>query len=287
MALPVRHNGRRSGVVRQNGLSVLALAILIAGCSAKSAPAPPAAQEPESSPPHYLAGYLPRGALPNSLTLLPPPPSPGSAAQARDDAAAKAAVASAGGPRWMQAVQDADLRFPRAAETYACAVGVRITEADTPHLYMLLRRTLIDVGLSTDPTKLKYRRARPFTVDGASTCTPDKEAALREDGSYPSGHSAIGWGWALILTEAAPERADAILARGRAFGESRVACNVHWLSDIEEGRVIASATVAKLNDDTAFKADLTAARKEIAAARAAQLSPTRDCVKEAAQLAGG
>ena len=268
-------------------LNALAMAILIAGCSAKSAPAP-ATQGPEASPaPHYLAGYLPRGALPNSLTLLPPPPSPGSAAQARDDAEAKAAVAAAGGPRWRQAVQDADLHFPEAAETYSCALGVRITETDTPHLYVLMRRTLVDVGRSTYPTKLKYQRPRPFMVNGRSICTPNAEAALRKDGSYPSGHSAIGWGWALILTEAAPERADAILARGRAFGQSRVACNVHWLSDTEEGRVIASATVARLYDDATFQADLAAARKEIAAARAAELSPTRDCLKEAAQLAAG
>jgi len=274
--------------MRHNGLKALALGILIAGYSAKSAPAP-AAQGPGSSPPPplYLPGYLPRGALPSSLTLLPPPPTPGSAAQARDDAAAKAAVAAAGGPRWRQAVRDADLRFPQAAETYACALGVRITETDTPRLYGLLRRTLTDLGLSVYPTKLKYLRARPFTVDGASSCTPGDEAALRKDGSYPSGHSAIGWGWALILTEAAPERADAILARGRAFGQSRVACNVHWLSDTEESRVIASATVARLNDDPGFQADLAIAREEIAAARAAQLSPTRDCMNEAAQLAGG
>ncbi len=219
------------------------------------------------------------------MTLLPPPPSPGSAAQARDDAEAKAAVAAAGGPRWRQAVQDADLHFPEAAETYACAVGLRITEADTPRLYGLLRRTLIDFALSAYPTKLKYQRARPFTVDGASTCTPNDEAALRKDGSYPSGHSAIGWGWALVLAEAAPERSDAILARGLSFGQSRVACNVHWLSDIEEGRLIASATVARLHDDAAFQADLAAARAEIAAAQAAKLTPTRDCAKEAAQLA--
>ena len=276
-------------MVRQNGLSVLALAILIAGCSAKGAPAT-AAQGPGSSPssqPLYLPGYLPRNALPNSLTLLPPPPASGSVAQARDDAAAKAAVAAAGGPRWRQAIQDADLHFPEAAETYACALGLTITEADTPRLHVLLRRTLIDFALSAYPAKLKYQRARPFSVDGASTCTPNDEAALRKDGSYPSGHSAIGWGWALILTEVAPERADAILARGRAFGQSRVACNVHWLSDTEEGRVIASATVARLHDDAAFRADLAAARNEIATARAAQRSPSRDCVKEAAQLAGG
>ena len=151
----------------------------------------------------------------------------------------------------------------------------------------MLRRTLIDIGLSTYPTKNRYQRARPFTVNAAPTSTPAEEAFLRKDGSYPSGHSAVGWGWALILAEIAPERADAILARGRAFGQSRVVCNVHWLSDTEEGRLMASATVAKLHDQPDFRADLEAARSEVAAARTKGLHPARDCAKEAARLAAG
>ena len=110
---------------------------------------------------------------------------------------------------------------------------------------------------------------------------------LRNDGSYPSGHSAIGWAWALILAEAAPDRADAILARGRSFSQSRIVCNVHWLSDTEEGRMMGSAVVAKLHDNATFRADLDAARGEIAAARAAGHTPSRDCAQEASQLAAG
>ena len=64
-----------------------------------------------------------------------------------------------------------------------------------------------------------------------------------------------------------------------------MACNVHWLSDTEEGRVIASGVVARLHDEAAFRADLAAARAEIASERARGLGPTRDCPKEAAQLA--
>jgi acid phosphatase (class A) len=273
-------------MAKLNLWKALVLAALVAGCNARSEPAQDA-HPSITLPPGYLPGYLPAGATPNSLSLLPPPPAPGSAAQARDDAAAKAAVARAGGPRWTQATQDADLHFPAVAETFSCAVGVRITEADTPHLYTLLRRSLVDVGLSTYPTKIKYQRARPFMVDGGSICTPAEADALRKDGSYPSGHSAVGWGWALILTEAAPDRADAILARGRAFGQSRVECNVHWLSDTEEGRLMASGVVARLHDEAAFRGDLAAARSEIDAARAKGLSPTRDCATEAAQLAAG
>jgi acid phosphatase (class A) len=230
------------------------------------------------------ASYL-KGQAPDSLALLPAPPAAGSAAQARDDAAAKAAQTMRNSPRWRQAAQDANLKFPDAAETFACAAGVEISPETTPTLYRMLQRTMADIGLSTYPTKNKFQRTRPFVATSTATCTPGEESFLRKDGSYPSGHSAIGWGWALIIAEAAPDRADAILERGRAFGQSRVVCNVHWLSDTEEGRVMAAATVARLHGEQEFRSDLEAASREIAAARSVGSKPGRDCQTEAAQLA--
>jgi acid phosphatase (class A) len=275
--------GRISNMVRLGCLAVAILATL-AACNSKAVRPPEVQPAAQSMPPlraGFPAGYLPQGAAPSSLSLLPPPPAPGSADQARDDAAAKAALALRGSPRWQQATEDADLTSPKAVGSFSCAVDVPIDETDTPRLYGLLRRTMTDAGLATYPTKNKYQRARPFIVNGSAICTPTEEGYLRTNGSYPSGHSAIGWGWALILTEIAPERADAILARGRAFGDSRVVCNVHWLSDVEEGRVIASATVARLHSQADFRADLEAAAAEIAAARAKGLHP-RACAKEGA-----
>jgi acid phosphatase (class A) len=127
------------------------------------------------------------------------------------------------------------------------------------------------------------RRAR--TVNKAPACTPEKETRLRDDGSYPSGHTAIGWAWALILSEIAPDQMDAILARGRAYGQSRVVCNVHWESDVIEGRTIGAAAVARLHNDSTFLADLAAAKVELAAVRAKGSVPARDCPSEAAELA--
>ena len=254
---------------------------------AKPAPAPARINNvgPANLRASLPSGYLPQGGAPDSLDLLPPPPAAGSAAQARDDEAARQAQAMQGGPRWRQAVQDAELKFPAAAEAFSCALGIEVSEAATPALYRMLGKTMVDVGLSTYPTKNKFRRPRPFVATSTSTCTPDEEDFLRKDGSYPSGHSAIGWGWALVLAEAAPDHADTILARGRAFGQSRVVCNAHWLSDTEEGRLMASATVATLHASAEFRADLAAASREITAARWAGQFPRRDCEKEAAQLA--
>jgi acid phosphatase (class A) len=182
--------------------------------------------------------------------------------------------------RWTQAIEDADPR--QAPGTFSCAVNAPITEQETPHLYMLLRRASTDAGRSTTAAKGYYSRPRPFMANHEPICTPGMEEFLRKNGSYPSGHAAVGWAWALILTEIAPERTDAILARGRAFGESRVICNVHWQSDVVEGRFIGAGTVARLHADAAFRADMEAAKAELAAVRAKGLKPQRDCAAEAA-----
>jgi len=147
-----------------------------------------------------------------------------------------------------------------------------------------MQRVRTDASLSTYTAKNKYKRTRPFVINKERTCSPKDEQSLRNNGSYPSGHTTIGWAWALILAEISPEQANAILARGRAFGQSRVICNVHWQSDVVEGRFMGAATVARLHADPVFRADLEAARTELAAARAKGLKPIRDCKAEAEAL---
>ena len=262
---------------------LLVFITISAGCAGLETQSKPAAV-PEIHP-GILAGYLQPEALPNSLGLIPPPPAQGSAAFALDEEVHRKSIELRGTPRWDLAAKDAELMFPEAAGTFSCALGIPITEKDTPYLYMLLRRTLADAGLSTYTAKNKYQRKRPFMKNKEPICTPDEKELLMKDGSYPSGHTAIGWAWALILTEIAPDRADAILARGRAFGESRNICNVHWHSDVVEGRFMGAAAVARLHADPAFRAEIEAAKAELATARAKGLKPTRDCQAEADALA--
>lgn len=235
--------------------------------------------------PGILQGYLQVETLPNSLYLLPSPPVEGSTALALDEEISQKSLDLHGTPRWKMAAEDADLMFPQAANTFSCALDVPISKENTPHLYMLLRRTLADAGLSTYTAKDKYQRTRPFVINKKATCTPDEEEHLKKDGSYPSGHTAIGWAWALILTEISPQQSDAILSRGRAFGQSRIICNVHWQSDVNEGRFIGSSAVAHLHADPLFRAEMEAAKAELSALRAKGLRSTRDCKAEAEALA--
>ena len=228
--------------------ALLVCLALAAGCA--TAPPPPEARG--TVPPIWpgsIAGYLTKEEVPDSLALLPPPPAAGSGSLAADEEANRAGRALRGTPRFAQATEDANLTFPRAAGSLACALGAPITEQDTPHLYTLLRRVLSDAGYSTGAAKNKYMRKRPFLVNGEPTCTPADEKDLAKQGSYPSGHSAAGWAWGLVLAEIAPDRAEAVVERGRAFGQSRVVCNVHWQADVNEGRILGAATVARLHGD--------------------------------------
>jgi acid phosphatase (class A) len=246
-----------------------------------------AAEQVKEIMPGMLEGYLTKEEQLDSLEFVLPSPAEDSARQAMDTAWADNMQALRGTDRWDLAISDADLHFPAPANVFSCALGIPVSEEDTPALYMLLRRTLTDIGLAPYSAKNAYQRERPFMVRGETTCTPEDEEALRKDGSYPSGHTSIGWGWALILAELAPDRAEAILARGRSFGESRNVCNAHWYTDVVAGRLVGAAAVAKLHASEQFRQAMDAARADIERMRREGKKPQGDCAAEAKALSIG
>lgn len=264
-------------------VALIAAALAMSGCVHASGVSSGQTAVREIAP-GILEGYVAHDQAPDSRRLIPGPPQPGQAMLARDEAASLEALALRGSARWTLATRDAELKFPAAADAFACALGVRPDARSTPRLMMLLQRSLTDLGFATYAAKTRYQRPRPFMVNGEPQCTPADEDKLRKDGSYPSGHSAIGFGWGLILAEIAPERATELAVRGRAFGDSRRICNVHWLSDVEEGRIVAAATLARMHAEPAFLADLAEARREVAAARAAGALKPEGCEAEAEAL---
>jgi acid phosphatase (class A) len=268
----------RSGCPR---LLLLALALLFVtlGCVAFGPPGSPV-DSPKVSQ-ETSSGYLTTNELPNSLTLLPPPPPPDSAEFAADEDAYRLTRALRDTPRWDLAVEDAAL----LAETFSCALEAPIGRETAPHLYELMLRSRFDAGHATGRAKKHYKRVRPFAMYGVASCTPHDEPVLMQNGSFPSGHASIGWTWALILSEIAPDRTDALLERGYAYGQSRVICGMHWQSDVEAGRLVAAGVVARLHADPAFRAQVETARAELADTRSKGLKPTRDCKAEAAVLA--
>jgi len=224
-------------------------------------------------------GYLNINDLPDTH-LMPPPFASGTAGFALDEEISKKNLKLQGTSRFKLAAKDADLSFPNVAEIFSCVVDAPITQKDTPRLYKLMRRMLIDAGNLSEKAKRRYWRERPYLINKEPTCVPAYEKYMKDSSSYPSGHTIAGWAWALVLTEIAQDRADIILERGRAYGESRIVCNVHWYSDVIEGFLLGSALTAKLHAVHEFRSDLDAARREISNIRIKNLKPSKDCKKE-------
>jgi len=179
---------------------VAALAVLqIPGCKTNKVARVSKEEQVKEIMPGLLQGYLSKEEIPNSLALVPPPPEEGSVAFALDQEYAKKAVESKDTARFILATSDAELNFPAAVRSFESTLGIEISETKTPKLYILMRRVLTDAALSTYTAKNYYKRKRPFMVNNTPVCTPADTAFLRKDGSYPSGHTAIGWAWALIF----------------------------------------------------------------------------------------
>jgi acid phosphatase (class A) len=132
-------------------VALLSLNSIIAGCASTDTSSQ-AVSVPEIHP-GILQGYLPMDDPLLSIDFVPPAPAPDSPRQQMDDQVVAQMLPLRGSARWDLATADARLMFPDAAEAFECALGIPVTEEATPALYMLLRRTLADLGLATDSAK--------------------------------------------------------------------------------------------------------------------------------------
>lgn len=203
--------------------------------------------------------------VPNSLQLLPPPPDAASVQFLYDQARYNWGKMQRNTQRGEQAFQDARVDGQHLPDAFSEAFGVNINPNDTPEIYKLIVGMREDAGdLATRHAKNYYNRMRPFAFYGEETCNPEQQAELSTNGSYPSGHTSIGWATALVLGELNPDRIDEILQRGFQMGESRVICGYHFQSDVDAGRITGAAIVARLHADPGFSAQLEKAKKEFA-----------------------
>lgn len=209
--------------------------------------------------------YLKNEQAVDSLALLPPPPEPGSILFLNDQAMYEKGRLLRNTERGKQAVEDANLAAGGIANAFSTAFGYPINAKDAPEIYKLLTNMIEDAGdLATRSAKVKYMRIRPFAFYNVPTCNTKEQDKLSTNGSYPSGHTSIGWASALVLAEINPARQDTIFKRGYELGQSRVICGYHWQSDIDAARVVAAATVATLHSNAEFQKQLQKAKDEFA-----------------------
>lgn len=222
--------------------------------------------------------YLTADQLPDVRAYLAPPPQPGSPAHAADVAAYEASLAGKDGAAWRGAVSQLSVRSPAMQRQILCAVGARLDPTPASAFGRLMARTAATLGVASESSKRVWNRPRPYAGQSAAVaCDPELDFGVHSP-SYPSGHAALGWLWGSVLAQVAPERATPALAWGASIGSNRIACRVHYPSDVAAGQQLGAALFARLQGEPAFRADVEAARAELAAARKA--GAPADCATE-------
>jgi len=201
--------------------------------------------------------------MPDAGIYLPAPPDMTSTTYADDFAQWQWGKTVRPTDRGQQANDDSQWGINGMIRVHQETLGFEISKEKTPAIYRLLYNVLWTENLSTHNAKRKYMRTRPFAQYNEHTWGRfDNERELRFNGSYPSGHTALGWATALVLSEMVPELQDTLLRTGFQYGESRVIVGAHYQSDVDAGYLCGSTAVAVMHASEYFQKDLAAARKE-------------------------
>ncbi|PZQ61592.1 MAG: phosphatase PAP2 family protein [Phenylobacterium zucineum] len=249
--------------------AVAAIGLMGAAEAPKTAPAPaPTGPQP----------YLTQDAL-DTYKVLPPAPTPGTTRYEADRTIYLQNRKLEGSARWKMAQGD-DNSFG-IIKGMTCALGAELTPQNAPKTYAMFSRVGRDASRVTNYPKDIYKRQRPYLIDEGDICVTKSEG-LAKSPDYPSGHNTWGWSVGLLLAELAPDRASEVMARARAFGESRMVCGVHNMSAVHMGWANGSMLVAALHGNEAFRKDLEVVRKEIATVRKTAPKPDEAaCAAEA------
>ena len=211
------------------------------------------------------AMYFEIDELPNAINWLPAPPEPNSTQFAYDLTQYMWGKGERlNEERAKQAIDNGVTDMADMAVQFSKPFGMEISKEHTPCIFNVLNRGMLTVRLCATKPKTAITRLRPYVRYNEPTLIPDDEEKLRENGSYPSGHSIRGWVTALLLCEINPDAQDEILALGYQWGQSRVIAGYHWQSDVDAARLLASAGYARLHTHQQFLADMAAARAEYA-----------------------
>ena len=211
--------------------------------------------------------YFTKAQLPNMVNILPAPPEFESARFVADQSQYLwGKLMRLDEARCEQAKRDAVYSMATIIEEFGDIFGLEITKEGTPEIYTILQDVCASCDSIYSDAKAHFNRLRPYTYYNEGTIVPEKEEKHRYEGSYPSGHTVLGWTSALLLADinTSPKAMEGLLARGYEFGQSRVIAGYHWQSDVDAGRMAGSVLYQMIRNHERFIGQLARARAEFA-----------------------
>lgn len=211
--------------------------------------------------------YFTKAELPNMANILPAPPEFESERFVADQSQHLwGKLMRLDEVRCAQAQRDAVYSMQTIIDEFGDIFGIEITKEETPEIYTILQDVCASCDSIYSDAKAHFNRMRPYTYYNEGTIVPEKEEKHRYEGSYPSGHTVLGWTSALLLADInqSPKAMEGLLARGYEFGQSRVIAGYHWQSDVDAGRMAGSVLYQLIRNNERFIGQLAKARAEFA-----------------------
>ena len=211
--------------------------------------------------------YFTKAELPNMANILPAPPEFESARFVADQSQHLwGKLMRLDEARCAQAQRDAVYSMQTIIDEFGGIFGLEITKEGTPEIYSILQDVCASCDSIYSDAKAYFNRKRPYAYYNEGTIVPEKEEKHRNEGSYPSGHTVLGWTSALLLADInqSNEAMEGLLARGYEFGQSRVIAGYHWQSDVDAGRMAGSVLYQLIRNHERFIEQLAKARAEFA-----------------------
>lgn len=153
------------------------------------------------------------------------------------------------------AVADAEENVWRFADV----MGPDFTAAKLPKTAALFDRVIATEDVVDDHAKKAFNRPRPYMLDEQIHPLLKKS----KSGSWPSGHSTVGYLMATVLGDLVPEKRNALFARASVYAENRLVAGFHYRSDTVMSRTGAALIAQKMAEQPDFQAEFDAAKTEL------------------------
>lgn len=209
--------------------------------------------------------YFTKAELPDMTKILPPfPPFESARFVADQSQHLWGKLMRQDEARAAQAQRDAVYSMQTIIDEFGPLFGLEITKEGTPEIYSVLQDVCASCDSIYSGAKAQFNRQRPYAYYNEGTLVPEKEEKHRYEGSYPSGHTVLGWASALLLSDInqSAEAMEKLLARGYEFGQSRVIAGYHWQSDVDAGRMAGTVLYQLIRSHERFIEQLAKARAE-------------------------
>jgi len=144
---------------------------------------------------------------------------------------------------------------------FADVMGPGFDAAKLPKLAAFFDRVVATEDVVDDHAKKYFHRSRPYMVSDELHPLLKKSTS----GSWPSGHSTIGYLMATVLGDMVPEKRNALFTRAADYAENRLVAGFHYRSDTVMSRTGAALMAQKMFEQPEFTREYDAAKAELQA----------------------